>query len=36
VEIKKLSKKEKIHIKYYLFFLLGFCAAIFIEKVFPI
>tara|TARA_Y100001938_G_scaffold134328_1_gene194658 strand:- start:796 stop:906 length:111 start_codon:yes stop_codon:yes gene_type:complete len=36
VAIKKLSKKEKIHRNYFLFFLFGFCAAIFIEKVFPI
>tara|TARA_B100000508_G_C11382532_1_gene239289 strand:- start:684 stop:794 length:111 start_codon:yes stop_codon:yes gene_type:complete len=36
MKFKKLSKKEKIGINYYLFFLLGFCSAIFIEKVFPI
>jgi|TARA_R110002012_G_scaffold14024_2_gene58853 hypothetical protein len=36
VEIKKLTKEEKVQIKYYGFFLLGFCSAIFIEKVFPI
>ena len=42
MEIKNLSKKEvielekKVHRNYFLFFLFGFCAAIFIEKLFPI